>query len=258
MIVAEGLVKVFPTVEGTEKRAVDELSFHVSRGETYGLLGPNGAGKTTTLRLLSGLIKPTAGRAILNGYDVVRHPHQVKRSIGFLTASTGLYQRLSARELLQYFGALQGLDRNVARQRAEELIDLLEMHDFAHLRCGSFSTGQRQRTSIARALVGDPPILILDEPTLGLDVLTNRVMLNFIRKEGQQGKTILLSTHYLDEAESICRRFGLLHEGRLIAEGTLAELRAQTGRERLSDIFLQMIEGEQESAGAAAHQPVEA
>jgi heme ABC exporter ATP-binding subunit CcmA len=251
MIIAEGLVKVFPTVEGTEKRAVDGLSFHVRKGETYGLLGPNGAGKTTTLRLLSGLIKPTDGRIILNGLDVARKPFEVKRSIGFLTANTGLYQRLSARELLKYFADLQGIDPAKGAQRVEELIDLLEMRDFAHLRCGSFSTGQRQRTSIARALVADPPILILDEPTLGLDVLTNRVMLGFIRQEGEKGKTILLSTHYLDEAEAICHRFGLLHKGRLVGEGTLDELRQRTGRERLSDIFLHVIEADEASVGTA-------
>ena len=244
MIETEGLCKVFLTPDGGEKRAVDALSFVVRPGEIYGLLGPNGAGKTTTLRMLAGLIKATSGRARLNGHDVTTEPEAVKRSIGFLTANTGLYQRLSPRELLAYFAELHGMDAVAAGVRAETLITWLEMEDYADLRCGALSTGQRQRTSIARALVADPPILILDEPTLGLDVLTNRRILQFIREERAVGKAIVLSTHYLDEAERLCDRIGLMHEGRLIAQGNLQELRALTpGLERLSDIFLHLMNG---------------
>ncbi|MBN1341828.1 MAG: ATP-binding cassette domain-containing protein [Phycisphaerae bacterium] len=242
MIQAERLSKLFPHPEGGEIRAVDGLTFHVAPGEIYGLLGPNGAGKTTTLRILSGLIRPTGGRAILNGHDVVTDLDGVKRSIGFMTANTGLYQRLSPRELLAYFAELHGMDRARGRRRIDELIDLVGMADFADLRCGGLSTGQRQRTNIARALVADPPILILDEPTLGLDVLTNRVIVEFIRREGSQGKAVLLSTHRMGEAESLCDRIGLIHHGRLIAEGTFADLQRQSGEERLGDIFLRMVE----------------
>lgn len=241
MIEVDGLVKAFPTASGPEKLAVNGLSFQVRAGEIYGLLGPNGAGKTTTLRVLSGLIRPTAGRAMVNGADVTVDPLAAKRSIGFLTANTGLYQRLSPRELLPYFGELCGLDPETIRRRTEELIDFLGMREFADLRCGALSTGQKQRTNIARALVADPPVLILDEPTLGLDVLTNRIILDFIRRERDHGKAILLSTHYLDEAESLCNRIGLLHQGRLVAEGDMAALRAQTGRERLTDVFLALV-----------------
>ncbi|GMV96980.1 MAG: ABC transporter ATP-binding protein [Phycisphaerae bacterium] len=241
MIEVRGLVKSFPTATGPEKLAVAGLDFEVRGGEIYGLLGPNGAGKTTTLRMLSGLIRPTAGRALINGVDVAADPLTAKRSIGFLTANTGLYQRLSPRELLPYFGELCGLDRAAIARRTEELIALLGMADFADLRCGALSTGQKQRTSIARALMADPPILVLDEPTLGLDVLTNRVILDFIRRERDQGKAILLSTHYLDEAETLCNRIGLLHQGRLIAEGDMAQLRARVGRQRLTDIFLALV-----------------
>lgn len=241
MIEVVDLVKAFPTARGPEKLAVNGLSFRVHAGEIYGLLGPNGAGKTTTLRVLSGLIQPTAGQAVVNGADVIREPLAAKRSIGFLTANTGLYQRLSPRELLPYFGELCGLDETTIRRRTEELIEFLGMGEFADLRCGALSTGQKQRTNIARALVADPPILILDEPTLGLDVLTNRIILDFIRREREQGKAILLSTHYLDEAETLCDRIGLLHQGRLVAEGAMDELRARTGRQRLTDIFLALV-----------------
>ncbi len=245
VIVAENLVKVFPAPDGGEKRAVDGLSFGVGAGHIYGLLGPNGAGKTTTLRLLSGLMAPTSGRAILAGHDVAADPRSVKAVIGFLTANTGLYQRLSSRELLRYFARLHGMDAAAVGARVEHLIDWLDMADFADLRCGALSTGQKQRTSIARALVGDPPILIMDEPTLGLDVLSNRVILDFIVRERAEGKTVILSTHYLDEAETMCDMIGLLHQGRLVAEGTLAELRALAGEQRLSSIFLKLVHNNQ-------------
>jgi ABC-type multidrug transport system ATPase subunit len=241
MIVAENLRKTFPTSEGDDKVAVDSLSFAVPRGEIYGLLGPNGAGKTTTLRMLSGLIAPSGGRAVLDGIDVAEHPDLVKRNIGFLTANTGLYQRLSPRELLLFFAALYGLDSPAAKARVDHLLEWLDMRSFAELRCGALSTGQKQRTNIARALVGNPAILIMDEPTLGLDVLSNRIILDFIRRERAAGKTILLSTHYLDEAESLCDRIGLLYAGRLVAEGDLAALQAASGQTRLSSIFLKLV-----------------
>jgi sodium transport system ATP-binding protein len=245
VIIAESLVKVFPAPDGGEKRAVDGLSFRVAQGRIYGLLGPNGAGKTTTLRMLSGLMAPTSGRAILAGHDVSVEPRAVKSVIGFLTANTGLYQRLSPRELLLYFAKLHGLEEPAAGARVEHLIDWLDMGDFAELRGGALSTGQKQRTNIARALVGDPPILIMDEPTLGLDVLSNRVILDFIVRERAEGKTIILSTHYLNEAESMCDHIGLLHNGKLVAEGTLEELRDLTGEGRLNNIFLKVVRAAQ-------------
>jgi len=238
IVVVHELTKVFPTTEGGEKRAVDGLSFTVEPGQIYGLLGPNGAGKTTTLRMLAGLLTPTSGWVRLCGYDPQRDREASKRSLGYLTASTGLYQRLSPRELLRYFGELLGMDRTAIDRRIEALVDWLDMGSFADLRCGGLSTGQKQRTNIARALMGDPPILVMDEPTLGLDVLTNRVVLDFIRAEGRRGKAIIMSTHYLDEAERLCDHFGLIHEGRLVGEGDLARLQALSGRQRLSEIFL--------------------
>ncbi|HPD29829.1 MAG TPA: ATP-binding cassette domain-containing protein [Phycisphaerae bacterium] len=235
------LTKEFPTPIGPPKRAVDHLSFHVNAGEIYGLLGPNGAGKTTTLRIVSGLMRPTAGRAIVNGVDVTIDPSSVRGFIGFLTAGTGLYHRLTAREILVYFAELNGLERGLITRRVDQLIDWLGMADFAELRCGALSTGQKQRTNIARALIADPPVLVMDEPTLGLDVLTNRLILDFIRHERELGKAILLSTHHLDEAEALCDRIGLLHEGRLIAEGNLQTLREMAGCRRLTDVFLRLV-----------------
>jgi sodium transport system ATP-binding protein len=234
------LTKVFPTTEGGEKWAVNNLSFRVAPGEIYGLLGPNGAGKTTALRMLSGLITPTSGRVRLNSFDVIADRQAAKACLGYLTASTGLYQRLTPHELLTYFGELLGMDRATTRRRIAELIDWLDMGDFAKLRCGGLSTGQKQRTNIARALMGDPPILVMDEPTLGLDVLTNRIVLDFIRSEGTRGKAIIMSTHYLDDAERLCHRCGLIHEGQFVGEGTLAELQEKSGRKRLSEIFLRL------------------
>jgi len=252
MVVADNLVKVFPTPDGLGKRAVDGLSFRVQEGHIYGLLGPNGAGKTTTLRLLSGLMAPTSGSASLGGFDVATQPNEVKRVLGFLTANTGLYQRLTARELLIYFAQLHRMDAAQAAARADRLIEWLGIRDFAGLRCGALSTGQRQRVNIARALIADPPILIMDEPTLGLDVLSNRIILEYIKRERDQGKTIILSTHYLDEAEGMCDRIGLLHDGRLIAEGDLQNLRALSGEERLSNIFLRLIRADEKVEAAVS------
>jgi heme ABC exporter ATP-binding subunit CcmA len=245
MIRVEGLTKVFPNPDGTEKTAVDQISFEVRPGEIYGLLGPNGAGKTTTLRMISGLLRPTAGRVWIDGQEVTDHPELVKRQIGYLTANTGLYARLTPREMLEYFATLYDLPRPQARARIEELVAWLDMGSYLKLRCGALSTGQKQRINIARALIADPPILVLDEPTLGLDVLSNRLILEFVRTQADAGKAVLLSTHALDEIDQMCRRMGLIHNGRLIAEGELSVLRQRTGRQRLSEVFLYLVGAEE-------------
>ena len=241
MIRIEEITKRFPSPDGTEKTAVDRVSFRVERGEIYGLLGPNGAGKTTTLRMVSGLLRPSSGRVLINDVDVTSRPDLVKRQIGYLTANTGLYMRLSPREVLEYFATLYDIPREAARSRIAKLASWLGMEDYMQLRCGALSTGQKQRVNIARALIADPPVLIMDEPTLGLDVLSNRVILEFIRTQATAGKAVLLSTHALDEIETMCRRIGLIHAGRLVAEGDLPMLRAQTGRLKLSEVFLKLV-----------------
>ncbi len=245
MIRVEALTKVFPNPDGTEKTAVDRISFEVRPGEIYGLLGPNGAGKTTTLRMISGLLRPTAGQVWINGTEVTGRPEAVKRHIGYLTANTGLYARLTPLEMLDYFATLYNIPRAPARQRIQELVGWLGMEPYVRLRCGALSTGQKQRVSIARALIADPPILVLDEPTLGLDVLSNRLILEFIQTQADAGKAVLLSTHALDEIDKMCRRMGLIHNGRLIAEGELDDLRRQTGRQRLSEVFLALVGAEE-------------
>jgi ABC-2 type transport system ATP-binding protein/sodium transport system ATP-binding protein len=241
MIRVEDLTKVFPNPDGTEKTAVDHVSFAVQPGEIYGLLGPNGAGKTTTLRMISGLLRPTTGQVWINGLEVTDRPVLVKRQIGYLTANTGLYARLTPREMLEYFATLYDIPRDLARRRIAELVGWLGMDTYLQLRCGALSTGQKQRVNIARALIADPPILVLDEPTLGLDVLSNRLILEFIRTQAGAGKAVLLSTHALDEIDRMCRRMGLIHNGRLIAEGELDTLREQTGCQRLSEVFLHLV-----------------
>lgn len=245
MIGIQELTKVFPNPDGTEKTAVDGISFQVAPGEIYGLLGPNGAGKTTTLRMVSGLLRPTSGRVLIAGRDVTDRTFEVKRQIGYLTANTGLYQRLTPVEMLEYFAVLYDIPRAQARRRIKELVDWLGMEDFVKLRCGALSTGQKQRVNIARALIADPPILIMDEPTLGLDVLSNRLILQFIQTQAEAGKAILLSTHALDEIEKMCRRVGLIHNGLLVAEGTLEELKQRTGQKRLSDVFLHLVHADE-------------
>lgn len=242
MIDVRGIKKIFYTHEGKEQLAVDGLSFHVGAGEVYGLLGPNGAGKTTTLRMLAGLMSPSAGDVYIEGVCGASDPMALKMRAGFLTANTGLYARLTPRETLAYFARLRGVPESKLVAHVNHLVDLLSLTSFADRRCEGMSTGERQRVQIARTLVGDPPVLILDEPTLGLDVLTNRLILHFVRDAAKLGRTIILSTHHLDEVETICHRYGLMHRGRMLAEGTLTELRALSGQERLSEIFLTLVE----------------
>jgi ABC-type multidrug transport system ATPase subunit len=231
--------------------AVNALSFTVAKGEIYGLLGPNGAGKTTTLRMLAGLMQPTEGSVAIDGVSGADDTMRLKERAGFLTANTGLYARLTPRETLAFFARLRGVPEPSVAAHVAELIGLLSLDRFADRRCEGMSTGERQRVQIARTLVGDPPVLILDEPTLGLDVLSNRLILNFIRKAAELGRTIVLSTHHLDEVETLCHRFGLMHRGAMLAEGTFERLRELSGKDRLSDVFLGLvdrIEG-QEAAG---------
>lgn len=241
LIRATGLCKHFPTPQGKDKVAVADVSFEVRAGEIYGLLGPNGAGKTTTLRMISGLLGPTSGSVEIYGQEVSRDADQVKRQIGFLTANTGLYARLSPVEVLKYFASLYDIPAAAARARIDELVDMLSMQSFMHMRCGALSTGQKQRTNIARALIANPPILVMDEPTLGLDVMSNRLILEFIESQAQAGKAVLLSTHALDEIERMCGRMGLMFDGRIVAEGTLHEIYALSNEQRLSDAFLRLV-----------------
>lgn len=237
MIEAENLAKHF---RGSV-RAVDGVSFRCQPGQVYGLLGANGAGKTTTLRMLATLLEPSAGSARVAGHDVRGDSSAVRSNIGFLSAATALYGRLTAREMTEYFGRLYGLSSEMLQRRVRDVFERLEI-DFADRRCDTLSTGMKQKVSIARTLVHDPPVMIFDEPTLGLDVMTARTIVGFIRECRAHGKTVLFSTHVMSEAEKLCDTIGIIHQGRLVAEGTLAELRDRYGQQDLEEIFVSVVE----------------
>jgi sodium transport system ATP-binding protein len=241
MIQVERLSRRF-VVPGGEVWAVRDVSFTVAPGEVFGLLGPNGAGKTTTLRILLGILPPTAGSASIAGYDSTQSPDEVKRYVGLVSTSAGLYQHLSVRELLLFFADLYGAPPERAHAELERLSGLLGLRDLLGRRCNTLSTGQRQRVQLARALIHEPPVLLLDEPTLGLDILGSQVVLEFVNHARGQGKAVILTTHRLDEAERMCDRFGLLHEGRLVLAGTLSQLRGETGCAGLVEMFMKLVQ----------------
>ena len=240
-IEAKGLEKTFHDPERGEVRAVRGLDLECRSGEIYGLLGPNGAGKTTTLRMLAGILVPSGGHATIAGVDATTDPIGVRQKIGFLSGSTGLYPRLTARETLRYFGRLHGMPKAALETRIQELVDTFHLEEFADGRCEALSTGQRQRVSIARAVVHDPEVLILDEPTTGLDIMAASDMIDFIESRRAGGRCVLFSTHILSEAERLCDRIGVVHHGRTLAVGTLAELRTETGAEWLGDVFKELV-----------------
>jgi sodium transport system ATP-binding protein len=242
MIEARGLTKLFHHKKRGQIRAVDNVDFRCEPGRIFGLLGVNGAGKTTCLRLLATILGPTSGTASVNGFDIVAAPEKVRASIGFLSTATALYGRLTAFEVVEYFGRLHGMADSVLHPRIDALFQALAMNEFRDRRCDRLSTGMKQKTSIARTLVHDPPVMIFDEPTLGLDVLTARTVLGFIRECGQRGKTVIFSTHVMSEVEKLCDSIAIIHGGRILAEGDLAQLRARTGVESLEDIFIRVVE----------------
>jgi ABC-2 type transport system ATP-binding protein/sodium transport system ATP-binding protein len=239
MIEASHLCRRF-AAPGGDVLAVDDVSFAVAAGEVFGLLGPNGAGKTTTVRMILGLLRPTAGSAAVAGFSSTLHPQEVKRRVGLVSATAGLYPRLSVGELLLFFADLYGVPPRRARGERDRLARVLGIDDLLGRRCATLSTGQRQRVQLARALIHSPPVLLLDEPTLGLDVVGSQVVAEFLAYLRGQGKAVLLTTHRLEEAERQCDRFGLMHRGRLVQVGTLDELRGATGCPSLVEMFLQL------------------
>ena len=243
MVAAQELTKVFPSRKG-EVRAVDGITFSCERGEIFGLLGPNGAGKTTTLRMLSTILTPTSGSAVVAGFDVRTQPDEVRKNIGFLATETGLYDRFTARETLRFFGRINRLSDQEIDERSNELFAMLELTPLADRRVGTFSTGERQKLSLARALIHDPPVLILDEPTFGLDVMAARAVVDAIRMLKEQGRTIILSTHIMRIAEKLCDRIGILYRGKLHALGTLTELKARFAAPDLEEVFFAAVESD--------------
>jgi len=222
--------------------AVVDVGFDCRPGEIFGLLGPNGAGKTTTLRVLSTVLRPTGGRAVVAGYDVLEEPEAVRAHIGYMSASTGIYDRMTAWELVQYFGRLYGMEPARLRERMEAIFGWLQMDDFRDVLGSKMSTGMRQKVSIARTVVHDPPVLIFDEPTSGLDVLVARVVLRKIAELRDQGKTIVFSTHAMHEVEKLCSRVAVIHKGRVQAEGEPAELLDRFDQPDLEELFFHLVE----------------
>jgi sodium transport system ATP-binding protein len=241
VIEADRLGKEFHDSKRGLVRAVNDVSFRCQPGRVYGLLGANGAGKTTTLRTLATILRPSSGTARVAGFDIGREPQKVRANVGFLSTATALYGRLTAWETVEYFGHLNGLNGETLRRRIESLFLRLEV-TFPERRCDKLSTGMKQKVSIARTLVHDPPVMILDEPTSGLDVMSARAIIGFIRECREQGKTVLFSTHVMSEAEKLCDTIGIIHDGCLKTEGTLAELRERSGLQDLEEIFVRTVE----------------
>jgi len=241
MINIRDLTKVYQDKKRGMVVAVDHISFEANNGEIFGLLGPNGAGKTTTLRMLATILQPTGGTAIIGGHDINKEAQRVRRKIGFLSGDMGLYHRLTPREILRFFGRLNGLDGAALNQRIERLFELFDMRHFADSKIDTLSTGMRQKTAISRTIVHDPPILILDEPTSGLDVPTAHVVEGYIRDAKAAGKCIVISTHVMEEAEYLCDRIAVIHQGRIRALGTMDDLRSMTGKKRLREIFIELL-----------------
>lgn len=241
MIEVDRLVKHFRAVDGSLVEAVSGVSFSVAPSEIVGLLGANGAGKTTTMRLLATLLAPTAGTARIAGHDIVTDPLGVRRHLGYLSATTGVPDRLTPREVLEFAGRLHGLDRDAIADRTATLLHTLGLESCESRPCGRLSSGQRQRVSLGRALVHDPPALVLDEPTNALDVVGARDLLNLLDTLRDAGRTILVSTHRLHEIERRCDRFVVIHAGRVVAQGTQQELAAEPGS--LERAFFAAVEG---------------
>jgi ABC-2 type transport system ATP-binding protein len=226
-----------------DKLAVDNVSFTVYSGEIFGFLGPNGAGKTTTIKMIVGLLHPTAGAVKVAGYDVVQQPVQAKAVCGYVPDEPKLYAKLTGRELLRFVGDLYNLNRAQAARRSEELLNLFGLAEAAGDTTDSYSHGMRQKTSLAAALVHDPRVLILDEPTVGLDPKSARLIKDILRQMAERGAAVMLSTHILEIAQNMCDRIGIINKGKLIASGTMEELQHAQGESSLEDIFLSLTGG---------------
>jgi sodium transport system ATP-binding protein len=241
MIEVRDLRKSYADLRRGQFVALAGVSFTARPGEIYGLLGPNGAGKTTILRILSTVLRPTSGTALVGGYDVLTQPSLVRHKIGFVSTNTAVYDRMTAWEMVEYFGRLYGLAQEPLRQRMEDIFTKLSMHEIRDVLGAKMSTGMKQKVSIARAIVHDPPVLIFDEATAGLDVLVARALLKTVAQLRDAGKCILFSTHIMREAERLCDRLAIVHRGHILAEGPLSELRDRHSEQDLEELFFQLI-----------------
>lgn len=241
MVETENVVKIFRDPKRGDIRAVDGVTFRAHPGKIHGLLGVNGAGKTTLMRILSTVIRPTEGTAKVCGFDVVNQGPEVRNSIGFLSTTTALYGRLTGREMLEYFAGLYGFSGAELKQRVDAAIARANAEAFADQLCDKLSTGQKQRISIGRATIHDPQVLFFDEPTAGLDILAAQTIIGFIEQMRDLGKTVLLSTHIMSEVERLCDEITIIHHGRIMGEGTIDQLKSQTGQETLEKAFLSIV-----------------
>lgn len=250
MIQVENLTKSFDLSRAQRKElgtnassvtAVNNISFNCQPGRIYSLLGPNGAGKTTTLRMISTILKPTSGTIKVDGFNVVDEGSKARGSIGFLTGSTGLYQRLTPDELIKYFADLYDVSKADLNERKDKLYTLLGMHDFAKKRIGSLSTGMKQKVSIARTMIHDPSVVVFDEPTSGLDVITAENIINLIRQCKLDGKTVIFSSHIMTEVDLLCDDLAIIHKGNLIHSSTMEEFRNQMQSQSLTQEFIRIV-----------------
>jgi sodium transport system ATP-binding protein len=241
LIQVSALSKTFHDRKKGDIPAVSGISFTCRPGQVFGLLGRNGAGKTTTLRMLATILGPSSGTATVAGFDIVEKPAEVRRRIGYLSGDTKLYDRLTGRELLSYFGALAGMTRDAIRARIDELKEPFGLVDLIDKRVGKMSTGMKQRLSIARVVFHDPEVLIFDEPTAGLDVIAGRNVLRLIQDLKKKGRTVIFSTHIMTEAERICDEIAIIERGRLLADGPLDQVRARAPSRSLEDVFVSIV-----------------
>jgi sodium transport system ATP-binding protein len=255
MIIVEKLCKHFKLTRkqkqemgdsgsGSSVMAVAEVSFTCQPGRVFTLLGPNGAGKTTTLRILATMLRPTSGTAKIAGFDTVKQPEKVRSKIGFLTGSTALYDRLTPNEFIKYYADLHGMDSVKFEERKKQLFNLLDIHEFADTRIAKLSSGMKQKVSISRTMIHDPEVVIFDEPTVGLDVITARNIIQLIRDCKKQGKTIIFSTHIMGEVSLLSDDLAIIHKGKLLFNDTFDNFLGQMKSKTIEDEFIRIVGGE--------------
>jgi sodium transport system ATP-binding protein len=247
MIQVRQLTKHYADFERGTQIALAGISFDAVPGEVFGLLGPNGAGKTTALRILSTVLKPTSGTVTINGFDVVTQAARIRHQIGFVSAGTAVYDRMTAWEMVEYFGRLYGIEEQQLHERMDEIFSRLQMNEIRNVLGGKMSTGMKQKVSIARAMVHDPPVIILDEATVGLDVLVARALLDIVSHLREEGKCIVYSTHIMREVERLCDRVAILHRGHILASGTVEQLQRQYSAADMEDLFFDLIHQAEEN-----------
>jgi len=241
MIHVRQLTKIYKDIHSGEFTALNGISLDAMPGQIYGLLGPNGAGKTTALRILSTVLKPTSGTAVVNGFDVNEEPDMVRRQIGFVSCNTAIYDRMTSWEMVHYFGQLYGMDPERLQIRMESLFDKFQMNEIRNVLCSKMSTGMKQKVSIVRAMVHNPPVLVFDEATSGLDILVAREVLKTVEQLCDQGKCVIFSSHIMSEVKRLCNRVAIMNRGNVLAEGSIEDLANKYEQDDLEELFYQMI-----------------